>query len=55
VQRARKEFVKATRDCCAITVDARGRVTSLTPKNNSSAVECDPTASCCPTDSRKSS
>lgn len=31
VQRARKDFVKATSDCCAITVDARGRVTALTP------------------------
>jgi RNA polymerase sigma-70 factor (ECF subfamily) len=54
VQRARKEFVKATRDCCAITVDARGRVTSLTPKNHPPAVECVPSGSCCPTDSRKS-
>jgi RNA polymerase sigma-70 factor (ECF subfamily) len=55
VQRARKEFVKATRDCCAITVDARGRVTSLTPKNHPPAVECEPSGSCCPTDTRKSS
>ena len=53
VQRARKEFVKTTRDCCAITLDARGRVTGLTPKNNSSAVECDPSGSCCPSDPRK--
>lgn len=55
VQRARKEFVRATRECCAITVDARGRVTSLTPKNKSSAAECDPSDSCCPSESRKSS
>jgi RNA polymerase sigma-70 factor (ECF subfamily) len=32
VQRARKDFVKVTSDCCAITVDARGRVTELTPR-----------------------
>jgi RNA polymerase sigma-70 factor (ECF subfamily) len=55
VQRARKEFVKATRDCCAITVDARGRVTSLTPKNHPAAVECETNGSCCPTDSEKCS
>jgi RNA polymerase sigma-70 factor (ECF subfamily) len=55
VQRARKEFMKATRDCCAITVDARGRVTSLTPKNNSVAAECEPSGSCCPSDSKESS
>lgn len=43
VQRARKDFVKTTRACCAITVDARGRVTDLTPRNNEQALEC---ASC---------
>jgi RNA polymerase sigma-70 factor (ECF subfamily) len=43
VQRARKDFVKATRECCAITVDARGRVTDLTPRNTPKAIEC---ASC---------
>jgi RNA polymerase sigma-70 factor, ECF subfamily len=32
VQRARKDFVQATSDCCAITIDARGRVTDLTPR-----------------------
>ena len=40
VQRARKDFVKTTRDCCAITVDARGRVTDLTPRNVPKAIEC---------------
>lgn len=43
VQRARKDLVKATSECCAITVDARGRVTDLTPRSNSTAIEC---ASC---------
>ncbi len=43
VQRARKEFVKVTSACCAITVDARGRVTDLTPRNTDKAIEC---ASC---------
>lgn len=36
VQRARREFVKTTSACCAITVDARGRVTDLTRKGNAS-------------------
>jgi RNA polymerase sigma-70 factor (ECF subfamily) len=40
VQRARKDFVKTTRDCCAITVDARGRVTDLTPHDAPRATEC---------------
>ena len=43
VQRARKDFVKTTSECCAITVDARGRVTGLTPRNTPKAIEC---ASC---------
>jgi RNA polymerase sigma-70 factor (ECF subfamily) len=43
VQRARKEFVKTTRECCAITVDARGRITDLTPRDTPKAIEC---ASC---------
>jgi RNA polymerase sigma-70 factor (ECF subfamily) len=43
VQRARKDFVKTTRECCAITVDARGRVTDLTPRSSARAIEC---ASC---------
>lgn len=47
VQRARKEFIKATRECCAITVDARGRVTALTPRNSLRAAEC---MSCLPDD-----
>jgi RNA polymerase sigma-70 factor (ECF subfamily) len=45
VQRARQAFVKTTSECCAITVDARGRVTDLTPKQTSRAIEC---ASCTP-------
>jgi RNA polymerase sigma-70 factor, ECF subfamily len=32
VQRARKEFLKTTRRCCAVTLDARGRVQEFTPK-----------------------
>jgi RNA polymerase sigma-70 factor (ECF subfamily) len=40
VQRARKDFVRATSECCAITVDARGRVTDLTPRNTPKAIEC---------------
>jgi len=40
VQRARKVFVKATRECCAITKDARGRVTDLTPHSIPKALEC---------------
>ena len=52
VQRARKEFVKVTRECCAITVDARGRVTHLTPKKPSAA-ECERHASCCHSNARR--
>lgn len=40
VQRARKDFVRATRECCAITVDARGRVTELTPRDVPKAIDC---------------
>lgn len=50
VQRARKDFVKTTSDCCAITVDARGRVTDLTPRNVPKAIEC----AACVTDPSKS-
>jgi RNA polymerase sigma-70 factor (ECF subfamily) len=50
VQRARKDFVQTTRDCCAITLDARGRVTDLTPKNNPAAVACAVSAACCSDD-----
>jgi len=47
VQRARKEFVKATRQCCAIAVDARGRVTALTPKRHAPcAAACPPSNDC---------
>jgi RNA polymerase sigma-70 factor, ECF subfamily len=44
VQRARAEFRKATRHCCAITVDARRRLTAFAPKG-SSASNCSPCAS----------
>ena len=40
VQRARKAFVKVTRECCAITKDARGRVTDLTPRSIPKALDC---------------
>lgn len=40
VQRARKEFIGVTRHCCAITMDARGRVTHLTPRSVRRALEC---------------
>ncbi|HET8934658.1 MAG TPA: sigma factor-like helix-turn-helix DNA-binding protein, partial [Polyangiales bacterium] len=40
VQRARKEFVRVTRHCCAITIDARGRVTDLTPHSIQHALDC---------------
>lgn len=53
VQRARKDFVKVTSDCCAITIDARGRVTDLTPKERTRAVDCPPCASNCSSDDRK--
>jgi RNA polymerase sigma-70 factor (ECF subfamily) len=43
VQRARKAFIKTTRECCAITKDARGRVVQLTPHPIPKALEC---ASC---------
>lgn len=43
VQRARRDFVKTTSECCAITVDARGRITDLVPRNTPKAIEC---ASC---------
>jgi RNA polymerase sigma-70 factor (ECF subfamily) len=46
VQRARKEFVKVTRACCAITRDARGRVTDLTPHSTPRALECAAAAGC---------
>lgn len=50
VQRARKDFIKTTRQCCAIQLDARGRVTSLTPKQNPSAIACEPSTACCDSD-----
>jgi RNA polymerase sigma-70 factor (ECF subfamily) len=55
VQRARKDFVKVTSDCCAITIDARGRVTELTPKERTRAGECPPCTSNCSSDDRKTS
>ena len=53
VQRARKDFVQVTSNCCAITIDARGRVTDLTPKERTRAVDCPPCASNCSSDDRK--
>lgn len=55
VQRARKDFVKVTSDCCAITIDARGRVTDLTPKERTRAVDCPPCAPNCCSGDRKTS
>ena len=40
VQRARQEFLRVTRHCCAISVDARGRVTALTPRTAQQALAC---------------
>ena len=40
VQRARKEFMRVTQHCCAVTTDARGRVTQLTPHSLQRALEC---------------
>jgi RNA polymerase sigma-70 factor, ECF subfamily len=31
VQRARQDFVRTTRECCVMTIDARRRLTALTP------------------------
>jgi RNA polymerase sigma-70 factor (ECF subfamily) len=45
-QRARKEFVRVTRECCAITKDARGRVVDLTPHPIAKALECAAAAGC---------
>jgi RNA polymerase sigma-70 factor (ECF subfamily) len=47
VQRARKDFAKLTSDCCAITIDARGRVTGLSPKKNVAVIECEGCAPIC--------
>lgn len=40
VQRARKDFMTVTRHCCAITMDARGRVTDLSPRTVEQALAC---------------
>jgi RNA polymerase sigma-70 factor (ECF subfamily) len=45
VQRARKAFVEVTRSCCFITLDARGRVSELSPRRTNCTNPCDPTAS----------
>jgi RNA polymerase sigma-70 factor (ECF subfamily) len=37
VQRARAEFRKTTQRCCAITVDARRRITALIPRGDRSS------------------
>lgn len=55
VQRARKDFVKVTSDCCAITIDARGRVTDLTPKGGPRAIDCPPCGGDCSSDDRNAS
>ena len=55
VQRARKDFVKVTSHCCAITIDARGRVTGLTRKQRTGAIACPPCASDCSSDDRSAS
>jgi RNA polymerase sigma-70 factor (ECF subfamily) len=55
VQRARKDFVRLTSDCCAITLDARGRVTDLTPRDGDTAVDCPACASGCSNDDRAAS
>jgi RNA polymerase sigma-70 factor, ECF subfamily len=49
VQRARQEFLAITSQCCAVTVDARGRVTELTPKKTTraSAIGCESCAPSC--------
>ena len=48
VQRARKEFMRVTQHCCAITLDARGRVTDLTPRSTRHALECLDGCACAP-------
>lgn len=55
VQRARKDFVQVTSDCCAITIDARGRVTGLTRRDTPRAADCPPCAASCSSDDRTSS
>ena len=45
VQRARRAFVEVTQRCCFITLDARGRVSELSPKRPTCSNPCDPTAS----------
>jgi RNA polymerase sigma-70 factor (ECF subfamily) len=44
VQRARKQLVAVTRQCCAVSMDARGRVTDLTPHTRRPLRAC--TSSC---------
>jgi RNA polymerase sigma-70 factor (ECF subfamily) len=52
VQRARQEFLAITSQCCSVTIDARGRVTELTPKKTAraSAIACEPCAPSCSDD-----
>lgn len=40
VQRARRELMRVTQHCCAISIDARGRVTHLTPRSVERAIAC---------------
>lgn len=54
VQRARKDFIKATRTCCSITIDARGRVTELVRKSHSAANVCEPCTPSCSSNVRNS-
>jgi RNA polymerase sigma-70 factor (ECF subfamily) len=53
VQRARKDFIKTTRQCCSITIDARGRVTDLVPRQQSAATVCEPCTPGCSTSSKE--
>jgi RNA polymerase sigma-70 factor (ECF subfamily) len=53
VQRARKDFIKATRQCCSITIDARGRVTDLVPRQQSAVTACEPCTPGCSSNSKE--
>jgi RNA polymerase sigma-70 factor, ECF subfamily len=41
VQRARKAFVKATRACCVVSQDTRGRVIGLNPRSAARIEDCE--------------
>jgi RNA polymerase sigma-70 factor, ECF subfamily len=55
VQRARKDFLAITGRCCAVTMDARGRVTELTPKPTTTVLECGACAPGCSASDRNRS